>query len=233
MDSEYSGNVIVLANWKAYFSPERALSWCDQFIASYRPVAGVDAVVAVPFFYLREVAGKLSSLSGVSVAAQSVSSYPQGSYTGSTPAAWLRGAAGYTLLGHRERRQYFHETAQDVAKQVYESLAEELQPIICVDRDNLMAQTAIFDMEEMEQLIWAYTPKDAEQLERSHGDRAIAEAVKSLSRKVGGRPVLYGGGVNLDNGRRLLEIEGVSGILVGRACLNAGEFVRLIDSLEQ
>lgn len=232
MSQQNNTDNIILANWKANFSPSRAAQWCDEFSAAYRPAADIEVVIAVPFLCMQEVAGKLNKLEGVSLAAQSVSPYPQGSYSGSTPAAWLRGIAKYALLGHRERRDYFHETAQDVAKQVYESLAEELVPIVCVDQSNVNAQTAIFDTQDLLKIKWAYTPKDAEQLERAHGKESIETAVSSISKKVGHQPVLYGGGVNSGNGRQILELSGVQGIMLGRGCLDAPAFSKLIQSVE-
>ncbi|MBM9514541.1 triose-phosphate isomerase [Desulfogranum marinum] len=229
--SEQQEEKIILANWKANFSPSRAAQWCEEFSAAYQPVAGMEVVIAVPFLCMEEVGRRLNELEGVSLAAQTVSPYPQGSYSGSTPAAWLRGLAKYALLGHRERRDYFHETAQDVAKQVYESLAEELVPIVCVDQDNINAQTAIFDTEDLLKIRWAYTPKDAEQLERAHGNQSIETAVSSISKKVGHQPVLYGGGVNNSNGGQILELPGVQGIMLGRGCLDAAAFAKLVQSV--
>ncbi len=123
----------IVANWKANLSPERVAQWLDAFASVYRPRLDIEVILAVPILALPTVAAKVEALPGVALAAQSVSSYPQGSYTGSTPASWLRGLATYTLIGHRERRRYFHETVQDVARQAYESLAEDLRPINAVD----------------------------------------------------------------------------------------------------
>ncbi|WP_153305969.1 triose-phosphate isomerase [Desulfogranum mediterraneum] len=222
---------LVLANWKANFAPQRAYQWCDTFAGSYRPLPGVEVVIAVPALCMLEVAARLGSLPGVALAAQGVSSYPQGSYTGATPAAWLRGLARYSLLGHRERRHYFHETVQDVARQVAESLAEEVQPIVCVDQETARSQAAIFDTEDLLKIHWAYTPQDAEQLERSHSARAIEETVASLGRAVGNQPMLYGGGVGPQNGAQLASLAGISGLLVGRECLDAQAFVQLLNQL--
>ncbi len=229
MEVHKTENTIVLANWKANFAPQRAFKWCDEFIESYTPVPEIEVVVAVPFFCMREVAAKLSHLEGVELAAQSVSSYPQGSYSGANPASWLQGIAKYSLLGHRERRKYFHETHQDVAKQVRESLLEELQPIVCVDKDNVNAQVAVFDSEELMKIHWAYTPKDADHLEKAHSNESIEKAVESISGKVGRQNVLYGGGVNSQNGKGILELKNISGILMGRGCLDGKAFAELVS----
>ncbi len=222
---------LVVANWKAYFAPERALKWCDEFAAHYQSVEGLEVVVAVPFLCMREVGEKLASLQGVSLAAQSVSMYPQGSYTGSTPVSWLEGIAKYALVGHRERRQYFRETTQDVAKQVYELLTEGLIPIVCVDKDTLISQTSIFDTNELLKIKWAYTPQDADKLEKAHGTSSIEEAVARIAQKVSHQSVLYGGGVNEKNARQIMELSGVQGIMLGRGCLDGATFAQMLQSL--
>jgi triosephosphate isomerase len=222
---------IVLANWKANFSPERAMQWCDAFAAVHQPRADIEVVLAVPAFYLERVYQKIRDLDGVSLAAQGVSPFPQGSYTGALPAAWLRGLARYTLLGHRERRRYFHESVQDVARQVYESLAEELQPIVCIDRELLVSQTAAMAVEELGRLVWAYTPATTVALEMARSGEDIAAMMVQAAQKTDNRPMLYGGGVTVANGRTIWHIPGVAGILLGQGCLDAQAFAGLIKQL--
>ncbi|PIE58843.1 MAG: hypothetical protein CSA33_01445 [Desulfobulbus propionicus] len=222
---------IVLANWKAQLSPQRAAQWCETLLASYHPRQGVEVVLAVPFLFLQAVARQVNNVPGVSLAAQMVSPFPQGSYTGTVPAAWLRGLVTYVLVGHQERRRYFRETPQDVARQALECLTEELQPIVCVDRDTVAAQAAAFDYAQQDRLMWAYTPQDAVSLERSHGYATIAETIRSIKVRVGGQPVLYGGGVDSTNCRELTRLQSVAGVMMGRGCLDAEAFLRALESL--
>ena len=222
---------MVFANWKANLSPERAMQWCDAFAGVYRPRIDLEVILAVPFLCLEQVAERTKPLAGVSLAAQGISSYPQGSYTGSIPAAWLRGLVRYTLIGHRERRRYFHETVQDVARQAYESLAEDLQPVVCFDRELLTAQTAAMAVEELGRLIWAYTPETPGTLEMARGEAEIAALLPQIARKTNNRPVLYGGGVTVDNAEGLWRLPGISGIMLGKGCLDAAAFAAMVNRL--
>ena len=222
---------MIVANWKANLSPERVAQWLDAFASVYRPRLDIEVILAVPILALPTVAAKVETLPGVALAAQSVSAYPQGSYTGSTPAAWLRGLATYTLLGHRERRRYFHETVQDVARQVYESLAEDLQPIICFDAELLTAQTAAMAVEELGHLLWAYTPDTPTTLEMARNAADITTILSKIAQKTDNRPVLYGGGVTVDNGGSLWRIAGLHGLMLGKGCLDATTFARLVNQL--
>lgn len=222
---------MVLANWKAQLSPERAMQWCDAFAGAYQPRNDLEVIVAVPFLCLERVAERMKQLAGVSLAAQGVSSYPQGSYTGSIPAAWLRGLARYTLIGHRERRRYFHETVQDVARQVYESLAEDLQPIVCFDRDLLTPQAAAMAAEELGRLIWAYTPDTPATLEMARSEAEILALLPQIARRTDSRPVLYGGGVTVANGAGVWRLPGLSGMMLGQGCLDATAFATMVNRL--
>lgn len=222
---------MIVANWKANLAPEGAVQWLDAFATVYRPRLDVEVILAVPVLALPMVAAKVETLPGVALAAQSVSAYPQGSYTGSTPASWLRGLATYTLLGHRERRRYFHETVQDVARQVYESLAEDLRPIVCFDAELLMAQTAAMAVEELSHLIWAYTPDTPASLEMARSTADISAILPKIAQKTDNRPVLYGGGVTVDNGGSLWQVPGLHGLMLGKGCLDAAAFANLIDQL--
>lgn len=224
-------NNMLVANWKANLSPHQAMRWCDDFAAAYRPRIDCEVVLAVPFLMLERVAERTRGLAGVSLAAQGVSSYPQGNYTGSTPAAWLRGLARYTLIGHRERRRYFHETVQDVARQAYEALAEDLVPIVCFDRDLLTPQAAAMAAEELGRLIWAYTPETSTSLELARDDRDILSMLPQIARRIDNRPVLYGGGITVENGPRLWRHAGLGGLLLGRGCLDGAAFAGLVNRL--
>ncbi|NLX18997.1 MAG: triosephosphate isomerase [Desulfobulbus sp.] len=222
---------MVVANWKAYLSADRARQWCDVFAEVYRPRLDMDVVIAVPALFMESVAKWAQPIAGVSLAAQGVSSYPQGSYTGSTPAAWLRGLARYTLIGHRERRQYFRETTQDVARQVYESLVEDLHPIVCFGRDQIVTQAAAMASEELPKLIWAYTPETPATLEMARSEADITAVLPTVARATDNRPILYGGGVTVENASRLWSLPGLSGIMLGKACLDAAAFAGLVNRL--
>lgn len=221
----------VVANWKANLSPDKARRWCEAFAGVYRPRPDLEVVVAVPFLVLERVAGWMQPLAGVSLASQGVSSYPQGNYTGTIPAAWLRGLAQYTLLGHRERRRYFRETVQDVARQAYESLAEDLHPIVCIDRELLIPQTAAMAADELARLIWAYTPDTPGSFEMARGESDIAAILPQIAKKTDNRPVLYGGGVTAENGPHLWRLPGLSGIMMGQGCLDGAAFGALVNRL--
>ena len=223
---------IVVANWKTNLSPAHADSWLRTFTARYQPRPDIEVVLAVPFLFLEQVAVNVKDFPGISLAAQGVSPYPAGGYTGATPASWLQGVVEYALLGHRERRKYFHETVQDIAAQVRECVSVGIKPILCLGDEGLSDMRAALDGQELEAVIPAYTPDTAMALEKAREVAGIQEGIARVSGYFRDRPILYGGGVDAGNSSAILALPEVSGIMVGRGCLDPEEFVLLLERLD-
>lgn len=221
---------LVLANWKANLTLLKAEKWLTELSTQYHPVSGLRVTVAVPFPFLFDLRKQFASLPGISWTAQDVSSYPLGNYTGSVPAAWLNGQVEYVIVGHRERRKYFRETIQDVANKVSEALEENIQPILCVDLDTAQQQSASVEYDDMERLIVAYTPSDAEQLEISRSISAVGDGIEQVASLFPGASVLYGGGVNESNVAELFTLPKLTGVMVAGGCLDPHSFVKLLGN---
>lgn len=222
---------IVLANLKAYRSPKLVGEWCDALLSALgKTPDSLEVVLALPDMALGDAADKIGGRAGFSLAAQALSPFPQGSYTGATPAAWLKGLVRYALAGHRERRCYFHESVQDVAREVAEALDEAIRPIVCVESGTFAPQLAALRREEQEQVFWAFTPRVTMPLQTEDLE-TIAKSVAHIRRQSDDRPVLYGGGVHAGNARSIWAIEGLGGLMLGEACHNASAFARIVESL--
>lgn len=222
---------IVVANFKAALAPNQVDNWLQAFKGRYASSPAVQVVLAVPFLYMEQMAGKIAGLGEVSLAGQNVSPHPSGSYTGATPASWLKGLAGYVLVGHRERRLYFHEDNQCVARQVREAVSAGITPIICLDREVKGSQLAALDSEDLDQSLLAYTPDDSVKLEIPADNQEISDAAASLARAAGVK-VLYGGGVTKENAAELANLAGITGLMVGRGCLDGADFAELVNSVK-
>ena len=229
-DRSTEERLLVLANWKANLSPAGAEKWLRDFSALYRPAERIQVVLAVPCFMLQSLAERCLALPNLSLAAQDISSFPPGGYTGTTPAAWLADLVEYALVGHRERRLYFHETNQDCARKVFEAVDAGIRPVLCLSSDNMRAQISALDRDEVERLLPAWTPGEAEALEVADDAAAIEAGVARLAGLCGGRPVLYGGGVSLKNIDALVALPDLAGVMVGRSCLDPREFIALLES---
>ncbi len=223
-----SRDKIVLANWKAYLSPRKAEQWLIDFAGEYSPFDGIKVILAVPSICLEMAQKECSRLHKVHIAAQDVSHFPQGGYTGSLPASWLTGMAEYVLVGHRERRTYFRESVQDVANKVRESVSEELVPIVCLNREVFNQQVAAIEPADLDRMIAAYTPDDAESLEIARSPQAVADAVESCKERLS-CPVLYGGGVSVKNIAGLIALPQLAGVMAASASLDPSNFMLLLN----
>ena len=222
---------LIVANWKANIPVEQAEDWVETLRDHCHYREDKETVLAVPFLYMERIFSRVNNLPGISLAAQGVSPYPPGSYTGATPASWVRHMAQYALVGHRERRKYFHETVQDVAAQIRECVAVGIKPILCLDDDIMSGMRAALDSEELEEVICAYTPDSAMALETAHDIDGIKAGIARVRKYFITRPVLYGGGVNDENVEEILALPEVSGVMLGRVCLNAERFIRFCQTV--
>ena len=222
---------LIAGNWKMFKGPRETREFCDAFA----PPEGVDAVLCPPF-------GSLGAgvASGHPIFAQNVHWADEGAFTGEVSSKILLelGVQG-SIVGHSERRQYFGETDETVARRTVAALEAGLRVIACVgesleERESgqmelvLRVQVeAIKDsVGEHEGLVIAYEPVWA----IGTGQTATANQAReahAFIKELLNVPVLYGGSVKPDNAEELLTQDGVDGALVGGASLDVESFTAL------
>ena len=217
-------------------------------------IAGLDDVacdvaVAVPAPYLAQVQA-LTAGTAVAAAAQDVSRYESGAYTGEVSVAMLKDfGVRYALVGHSERRQYHGETDVAVAEKAQRALAAGVTPIVCVGEtleEREAGQTEAVVKRQLAavihaigacttEIVVAYEPVWAigtgktatpEQAQAVHAVlRAQLVAASTQATKV---PLLYGGSMNAGNAEQLLAQSDINGGLIGGAALKASDFLKII-----
>jgi len=214
--------------------PRETREFCEEF----RPPQGVEAVLCPPFISL-----PAALESGHTVFAQNVHWAEEGAFTGEISPRMLAelGVAG-AIVGHSERRQYFGETDESVARRTAGALEHGLRVIACVgesleERESgemelvLRVQLdAIADAAGAhDRLVVAYEPVWAIGTGRTATPEQVRDAhafIKSLLDV----SVLYGGSVKPDNAEELLSEEGVDGALVGGASLEVESFTAICQA---
>ena len=227
------------------------------FFAAFAPLVAAtkhcDIVVAPPFTALA-AASEATRNTNIAISAQDVFWEKEGAFTGEISAPMLvETGCRYVIIGHSERRQFFGETDDSVAKKAKASLAAGLTPIICVgellahreaDETNRICETQFthgpgeLTPEEFSRILIAYEPVWAIGTGRTATPEIAAEvhrflrqcAQKRFSAELAAAlRILYGGSVKPDNIKGLMAQEEIDGALVGGASLDAKSFSAIVN----
>ncbi|MEK9135409.1 MAG: triose-phosphate isomerase [Patescibacteria group bacterium] len=138
-----------------------------------------------------------------------------------SPAILKEMGVEYVILGHSSRRKNLNETDEIVGKKIKAVIKFGLKPILCVDS---IAQTKGVD----KKIILAFEPISAIGTGKPFDIQKAKKMRESLSRF---KTVLYGGSVNSKNAKDYIKEAGFQGLLVGKASLDAKEFISIIESV--
>jgi triosephosphate isomerase len=249
---------IAAANWKMNLTLAQGEALLDGIINKPHSVKEDQQVVfAVPAPYLQMAQQKIAGKANVFVAAQNCYSKKNGAYTGETSVEMLQSLGiRFVVVGHSERREYFHESNQLLADKVNICLEYKIQPIFCcgeplnireanTQNDYVAKQLeeSLYHLaaEQLQQVVIAYEPiwaigtgKTASSAQAQEMHAFIREqlAVKYGSGVAGTISILYGGSVKAANAVEIFSQPDVDGGLVGGASLVADEFVAIIEGLK-
>ena len=213
-----------------------------------------EVVIAPVFTALKIVADRLEG-SNVAVAAQNCSTEKEeGAHTGEVTATMLRDAgAGYVIVGHSERRQFYCETDSMVNKKCLSGLAADLKVILCVgerldQREQGIAERVVngqlsgglsgLTASDLDRIIVAYEPVWAigtgrtatpEQAQEMHAFIRRVFADRYSDQAANALRILYGGSVKPDNIAGLMSQADIDGALVGGASLQAESFAKIVN----
>jgi triosephosphate isomerase len=246
---------IIAGNWKMNKTQAEARTLVEDLLRDIGKFDEADIVLCPPFTALAAVSELLSPVSNVRLGAQNLHEAPSGAYTGEISAGMLRELyVRYVIVGHSERRQYFHEDNAIVNRKAKAAIAGELRPIVCIgetlkEREaghwqkvletQVKESLAGFGEKEFEHLILAYEPVWAIGTGKT-ASPAQAEEAHQFIRKVLGKTftvpvaervrIQYGGSVKPENAKELLSQPDIDGALVGGASLDARGFTAIIKN---
>jgi triosephosphate isomerase len=219
----------VIANWKCHKTSEDGRRWLDRFSRLYTPHTDLQVVVAPSFLSLESLAVHLDrlALAKVALAAQNISPFPRGGYTGEIAADMVAGIARYVIIGHNERRRYFHESNQDIVNKVIETADARLVPIVCLDSARALPILGALEDVEVDQLVVAYTPVESLNFNIAESPAKVGEAVNHIRQMFPRWPVIYGGALIPANVRSYLQLPGLCGVFVGASSLEPDPFAEI------
>ncbi len=240
---------IVAGNWKMNTTIAEGLALVDAMLPRLQSFASVEQVVCPPFVSLAAISDRLRG-TDIATGAQNLYPEPKGAFTGEIAPGMLEGLATYVILGHSERRMYFHEDDALVNRKVKAALAAALVPILCVGESleqNESGETeavvtrqvlaALGGVEHLSAVVIAYEPIWAIGTGRAatpEGANATIALIRRTVAEVGGETIArglrvqYGGSVTAENFAAFIAQPDIDGALVGGASLRADQFVEIV-----
>ena len=245
---------IVAGNWKMNTTVPEGVKLASEVNEALKGVTPkCDVVIGVPFTHLTAVKAAIDS-SKLGLSAENCADKAKGAYTGEVSAAMVASTgAEYVILGHSERRAYYHETVEILAEKVKLALENGLKVICCMvevleereaNRQNEVVEAqlaSVFDLtaEQFANIVLAYeqvwaigTGKTAtaEQAEEIHAFIRSLIAGKYGEQVADDTTILYGGSCKPSNAKELNAKQNVDGGLIGGAALDAASFMGIVTA---
>jgi len=249
---------IVAGNWKMNTTLQEGLDLAKGLNEALKnKTANCDVVIGVPFTHLASVATAIDAAK-IGVSAQNCADKEKGAYTGEVSAAMVASTgAKYVILGHSERRAYYHETAEILKTKVELALANGLTPIFCIgevleEREagkhftvvDDQIKGSLFDLSpaDFSKIVIAYEPvwaigtgktATADQAEEIHAHIRSTIGAKYGNEIADNCTILYGGSMNAGNAKDLVSRPNVDGGLIGGASLSVANFMPIIEAFDK
>lgn len=243
---------IIVGNWKMNLNTHEASLYLHKLSNMVDVHRDVEVVLSPSMLSLQSLSLQVD-LRQFKFAAQNFYWRDDGSYTGEVSATQLRGIVQYAIVGHSERRYIFCETDKDIRNKVAAALRNDIRPILCIGetawerssgetrdvlRDQLDGGLANVTSDELEKIIIAYEPVWAIGTGQNAKPNDVDSAIKAIRRQIehlygktaaDGVSILYGGSVTADSASDYLNLEGIDGLLVGGASLDANIFSKIVE----
>ncbi|WP_290033627.1 triose-phosphate isomerase [Ligilactobacillus cholophilus] len=242
---------IIAGNWKLNKNPQETVEFVNAVKAELPNSSDVETVICAPAVDLPAL---LESAKGseLHVGAENCYFENEGAYTGETSPMVLKDmGVDYVIIGHSERREYFHETDEDINKKAKAIFANGMKPILCCGESletreankaeefvegQIKADLEGLTAEQVSNTVIAYEPiwaigtgKTATADQAEEMCRAIRNTVadlydESVAEKV---RIQYGGSVKPANVKEIMSKEDIDGGLIGGAALQPDSFLQL------
>lgn len=247
---------IIAGNWKMNKNVQEAIDFVEEVKGQLPSADVVEAVVGASPLLLA-VCKAAAGISDLKVAAQNCYFEDAGAFTGETsPKVLADMGLDYVIIGHSERRDYFHETDEDINKKAQAILRNGLTPIICCGESletyeagkavefvggQVSAALKGLTADQVASLVIAYEPiwaigtgksatkDDAQTMCKAVRDVVAADFGQEVADKV---RVQYGGSVNPANIAEYMACPDVDGALVGGASLEPASFLALLSAIK-
>jgi len=248
---------IVAGNWKMNNDLDASIELVHNIIINIENL-NLDntRVIVAPTFVNLHAINKIAASSKLEVAAQNIHQAKNGAFTGEVSAKMLTNINVNTvILGHSERRRYFGETDQLLAKKVATAITQDLDVLFCFgeqleDRKSgnhfkvveMQISNALFQINPKDfglitlayEPVWAIGTGETASPEQAQEMHAFIRGLinNHFGNKIAeNTSILYGGSVKAANAKEIFSKPDVDGGLIGGASLDANDFTTIIKAL--
>lgn len=245
---------IAAANWKMNKTEIETAEFFNSLNEKALDSSSCEIIISPSFLSLHQ-ALKLANKKNISIAAQNCHFEKSGAFTGEVSPIFLKEiGVSHVILGHSERRNYFHEDNSTIRKKIQSAIEEQLIPIFCIgetleEREagkiEVVLETQILEgLQGIEvspqNMIIAYEPVWAIGTGKV-ASKEDAQSAHSFVRAILGREysteiaqgirILYGGSAKPENIDELIAQEDIDGALIGGASLKVDSYWSMIESI--
>ncbi len=245
---------IVAGNWKMNMDFDEGRDLAISIIRNLGPLEA-SVIFCPPFIHLNYLSVLTKGINNLFLGAQNCNEKSSGAYTGEVSAGMLKSVGcTYVILGHSERREYYGEDENLLAKKVDAALSQGLKPIFCVGeklevreagKQNELVEKQLrgglfhLNKTQFSSIVIAYEPVWAigtgktaspDQAQEMHSFIRKSIAEKYDKTTAIGTSILYGGSVKPSNAKEIFSQPDVDGGLIGGASLKSSDFVALVES---
>ncbi len=244
---------IIAGNWKMNMNPEQTAEFVKAVKDKLPKATEVESVIAAPAVDLPALLENAKG-SELKVAAENCYFEDEGAFTGETsPKVLKEMGVDYVIIGHSERRDYFHETDEDINKKAHAIFNNGMTPIVCCGESletreagkaeewvEAQVKAALKDLtaEQVSKSVIAYEPiwaigtgKTATSDQAEEICAVVRKTVADLyDQGVADKVrIQYGGSVKPANVKELMAKPNIDGGLVGGASLVPESYLELVN----
>ena len=246
---------IVAGNWKMNTTLQEGVKLATEVNDALKSrTPNCDVIICVPFTHLASVKAVIDD-SKLGLGAENCADKAKGAFTGEVSGAMVASTgAKYVILGHSERRQYYHETSEILKEKVDLALANGLKVIFCCGESLELREAGTYEdfikaelkdslfhlsAEQFANIVIAYEPiwaigtgktATSDQAEEVHAFIRSFLAEKYGETVANDTTILYGGSCKPSNAPELFAKPNIDGGLIGGASLKAADFMGIVTA---
>lgn len=243
--------IFIGGNWKMNLNHLEGKEFVEKLRNLLKNIENKEIVIFPPFTTLFTVSEIIKN-SEIKLGAQNTHWEDKGAFTGEISPLFLSAlGCEYVIIGHSERRKYFLENDEMINKKNKKVLSLNLKPVFCIGENweereagktlsviENQLKTGLKDIKELNEIVIAYepvwaigtgvnaTPKQASEVHSFIRNFLKENYGKEVSERI---RIIYGGSVNKDNIKSLLEEEEINGVLIGGTSTKFDEFIYIVN----